>query len=77
MRNELHTRERPQELVTNLLQEHMNGLGLDYNEEKHKVVAVFGCDPRGAVLRLSTTNYHYDYSGTNSANGLVVPARER
>lgn len=41
------------------------------------VSAVFGGDPRGAVLRLSTPKYPYDESGKNGAYGLYVPAMER
>lgn len=41
-----------------------------------KITPVFGGDPRGAVLRLSTPNYPYDESGHNGARGLYVPARE-
>lgn len=57
---------RTQELVTFLLR-----------AQQPRVWPVFGGDPRGAVLRLSTPNYPYDESGKNGANGLYVPARER
>ena len=38
---------------------------------------VFGGDPRGAVLRLSTPRFPYRDDGANGARGLYVPARER
>lgn len=41
------------------------------------VSAVFGGDPRGAVLVLATPAHPYDESGRNGARGLYVPARER
>jgi DnaJ-class molecular chaperone len=55
---------RTQELVTALLR-----------VQQPRVWAVFGGDPRGAVLRLSTPGYPYDECGKNGANGLYVPAR--
>lgn len=41
------------------------------------ITPIFGGDPRGAVLRLSTANFPYDESGRGGANGLYVPAREK
>ena len=41
------------------------------------ITPIFGGDPRGAVLRLSTPGFPYDKSGRNGANGLYVPAREK
>ena len=41
------------------------------------ITPIFGGDPRGAVLRLSTPGFPYDKSGKNGANGLYVPAREK
>ena len=65
---------RTQELVTALLNLIDPGCKCG-TEDKFK--AVFGGDPRGAVLKLSTPNYPYDECGKNGARGLYVPARER
>ena len=63
---------RTQELVIALLN-HQTGA----QRWNGAITPIFGGDPRGAVLRLSTPSYPYDDSGKNGANGLYVPARER
>ncbi len=64
---------RTAELVRELLK--TASIAQSFNE--NKFAAVFGGDPRGAVLRLSTPNWPYDKSGRGGAYGLYVPARER
>src|SRR3990167_8238502 len=63
---------RTQELVIALLN-HQTGA----QRWNGAITPIFGGDPRGAVLRLSTSSYPYDDSGKNGANGLYVTARER
>jgi hypothetical protein len=74
---------RTQELVTALLADVVAKCGQHLSAEctcgpeETAVKAIFGGDPRGAVLRLSTPSYPYAENGENGANGLYVPARER
>lgn len=61
---------RTQELVEELL--------IKANDESPNdgwITPVFGGDPRGAVLRLSTPGFPYRDDGAGGARGLYVPAR--
>ena len=72
---------RTQELVSALLDQATLRiwpmLPKEHTQPANVIKAVFGGDPRGAVLRLSTPGYPYDSCGKNGANGLYVPAREK
>lgn len=67
---------RTQEIVKALCGEAIYSLDSPLHHNPNRVTPVFGGDPRGAVLRLSTPNYPYSDNGANGY-GLYVPARER